>query len=127
MKSNVGRLVLMAGCGLWMSAALYSCSSSDGEQENKQAAEVPPAPTEIVSVQKGRLAASLQLPGELQAFQQVDIYAKVSSFVKKLYVDVGSEVSAGQLLVTMEAPELSAQLAGADSKLKSLEALYIAS
>ncbi len=42
-------------------------------------------------------------------------------------MDVGSEVSAGQLLVTLEAPELSSSLSGAESKLKSQEAIYIAS
>src|SRR5262249_34524443 len=120
------RPVLMAGCGLWLSAALLSCNSSNGEQENKHAATDTPS-TEIVPVQKGRLGADLRLPGELQAFQQVDLYAKENSFVKKIYVDVGSEVQAGQLRASLEAPELSAQLAAADSRLKSLEALYIAS
>lgn len=61
------------------------------------------------------------------ANQQVDLYAKVSSFVKKLYVDIGSEVKTGQLLVTMEAPELNSQLAGAQSRLGSQEAIYLAS
>lgn len=61
------------------------------------------------------------------AFQHVDIYAKVSSFVKKLYVDVGSEVKEGQLLATMEAPELESQMNGAESRLKSQEAVYQAS
>ncbi|MBS1564495.1 MAG: efflux RND transporter periplasmic adaptor subunit, partial [Bacteroidetes bacterium] len=126
MNTNLLRPLLLAGCGLWIGAVLLSCNSSDGEQENKATAEEIPG-TEVVSVQKGKLGAALQLPGELQAFQQVDLYAKVNSFVKKLYVDVGSEVKAGQLLVTLEAPEMNAQLAGAESRLKSLEALYIAS
>jgi RND family efflux transporter MFP subunit len=57
----------------------------------------------------------------------VDLYAKVSSFVKKLYVDVGSEVKEGELLATMEAPEINSQLAGAESNIKSREAIYLAS
>lgn len=61
------------------------------------------------------------------AFQQVDLYAKENSFVKKLYVDVGSEVSAGQLLATLEAPELTSRIAAATSRLKSQEAIYTAS
>jgi multidrug efflux pump subunit AcrA (membrane-fusion protein) len=47
--------------------------------------------TEVFPIQRGRLSSSLQIPGELIAFQQVDLYAKENSFVKKLYVDVGSE------------------------------------
>ena len=52
---------------------------------------------------------------------------KVNSFVKKLYVDVGSEVKEGELLATMEAPEMDSQLAGAESNIKSREAIYLAS
>src|SRR6201990_3703515 len=85
----------------------------------------PPAAT--FTLQKGRLSTTFYTPGELLAYQQVDLYAKVNSFVKKLYVDVGSEVKEGQLLATMEAPELMTQLASAQSKVKSQEAIYIAS
>ncbi|MES1214034.1 MAG: efflux RND transporter periplasmic adaptor subunit [Bacteroidota bacterium] len=105
---------------------LQGCHSSKKEEEEKKpAAEI--ASTEIFLAGKGKLSSTLKLPGELIAFQQVDIYAKVNSFVKKLNVDVGSEVNAGQLLATMEAPEINSQLAGAESRLQSMEALYIAS
>jgi len=67
------------------------------------------------------------LPGELLAYQQVDIYAKVTGFVKELKVDIGSEVTEGQLLVSLEAPEIASQLSAAESRLKSLEAVYTAS
>ena len=82
---------------------------------------------EVFSLEKGRLSSSLRIQGELLAYQQVDLYAKENSFVKKLYVDLGSEVSAGQLLVDLEAPELGSQLAGALSNVKSREAIYLAS
>ena len=73
------------------------------------------------------MAGDLKMPGELIAYQQVDLYAKENSFVKKLYVDVGSQVNTGQLLAVMEAPELMSSLSGAQSRLKSQEAIYIAS
>ena len=57
----------------------------------------------------------------------MDLYAKENSFVKKLFVDVGSEVKTGQLLVSLEAPELGSQLAGALSNIHSREAIYTAS
>ena len=111
-----------------LTATLQSCSSSNGETTgNKIAASVVTATTDVVALQKGKLSSSLQIPGELIAFQQVDLYAKENSFVKKLYVDVGSEVKAGQLLVSMDAPELNSQVTAAQSRLKSQEAIYIAS
>jgi membrane fusion protein, multidrug efflux system len=119
-KGSSGFVLLAVGL-------LQSCKSSNGETtENKIAAPVVIS-TEVLPLQKDMLSSSLQIPGELIAFQQVDLYAKENSFVQKLYVDVGSEVKAGQLLATMEAPELSSLEAAAQSRLKSQEALYIAS
>lgn len=78
-------------------------------------------------LKKEGVSSTFKIPGELIANQQVDLYAKVSSFVDRLLVDVGSEVKKGQLLATLEAPEISSQLAGAESRLKSYEAIYLAS
>ncbi|MBD1391940.1 efflux RND transporter periplasmic adaptor subunit [Mucilaginibacter glaciei] len=95
-----------------------------GPKEEKKA-EVDEAPVlEVVPLKKGVLSTSVDIPGELVAYQQVDLYAKVNSFIKKLNVDIGSQVHAGDLLATMEAPEFNSQLSGAQSRLQSQEALY---
>lgn len=109
---------------------LQSCGSSKAEEEERKNAAAEASEAHAVDafpLKKEQLASHIQIPGELIAFQQVDIYAKVSSFVKKLHVDVGSEVREGQLLATMEAPELTSQLVTSESRLKSFEALYQAS
>ncbi|MFT4152486.1 efflux RND transporter periplasmic adaptor subunit [Parafilimonas sp.] len=105
---------------------LQSCGSSLPENKFLKDSTVIAA-TEVSIVKKGRLASTVDIPGELQPFQQVDLYAKVNSYVKQLYVDVGSEVKQGQLLATMDAPEINSQLSAAQSRLKSFEAIYIAS
>lgn len=113
---------------LMITVFLQSCQSEDNAGKKKaEAKEADDPPTQVFALKKGQLSSSLQIPGQLIAYQQVDLYAKVSSFVKKLYVDVGSEVKAGELLATMEAPELNSQLAGAESNIKSREAIYLAS
>lgn len=104
---------------------VQSCGSSDAKTGARTTASQPAL--DVIALQTGQISNGLQIPGELVAFQQVDLYAKVNSFVKKLYVDVGSQVKAGQLLATMEAPEVNAQLSGAASRLKSQEAIYLAS
>ena len=116
------------GSGFLALAILAGCESKESAKE-KQSENSPEVAVskEAFSLQKGRLSSSLQIPGELIAFQQVDLYAKENSFVKKLYVDIGSEVTEGQLLVTLEAPELASQLAAAQSAIKSREAMYTAS
>jgi membrane fusion protein, multidrug efflux system len=147
MKNKRSSIVLLAGA-LLMLGVLSGCSSSDGEAKTKDSQSdsgssksIPgggkndsagggqkdsAAITPVVSLMKGRLSTTLYVPGELEAFYQVDLYAKVASFVKKLYVDIGSEVREGQLLATMEAPEIQSQLATALSREKAQEAIYIA-
>lgn len=112
--------------------SLSACHSDDKEKQDQQAEEQTQAaaetPTvELVTVAKGKLSSSISIPGELIPYQQVDLYAKVNSYVKKLLVDIGSEVHAGQLLVVLEAPEINSQLAGAQSRIKQYEAVYYAS
>jgi membrane fusion protein, multidrug efflux system len=102
---------------------LSGCESSEGKKAEDNTPAVKMAP-ETIKLKKEKLSSTLRMPGELIAFQQVDLYAKVNSFVKQLNVDVGSEVKAGQLLARMEAPEINSQLLGADSRLNSLEATY---
>jgi membrane fusion protein (multidrug efflux system) len=112
-------------------AAVFFCSCNSAETTRKEGKETEAAPAtktaQVFALRKGRLSSSLQMPGELIAFQQVDLYAKENSFVKKLYVDVGSEVTTGQLLAAMEAPELGSQLSAAQSNIHSREAVYTAS
>lgn len=123
-KSQLTSLLLLL---VAVGSFLQSCSNSDArEEEGSTASESAPA-VEAFTLERGNISSSIQIPGELIAFQQVDLYAKINSFVKKLNVDVGSEVKAGQLLVTLEAPEINAQLSGAESRLKSQEAVYLAS
>jgi len=106
---------------------LNGCTSSDGKEKGNDTGVAQSPGVEVISIEKSVLTSSVTIPGELTSFQQVDLYARQTSFVKKLYVDVGSEVKEGQLLAVMEAPEITSQLDGAESRWKSSEAIYIAS
>jgi RND family efflux transporter MFP subunit len=124
-------ILILAAFAIALSS-LSACHSDDKEKQDQQAEEQTQAaaetPTvELVTVAKGKLSSSISIPGELIPYQQVDLYAKVNSYVKKLLVDIGSEVHAGQLLVVLEAPEINSQLAGAQSRIKQYEAVYYAS
>ncbi len=124
-------ILILAAFAIALST-LSSCGSDnkdkqeqEAEEQTQQAAETPTV--ELVPVTKGKLSSTIAIPGELIPYQQVDLYAKVNSYVKKLLVDIGSEVHAGQLLVVLEAPEINSQLAGAQSRIKQYEAVYYAS
>lgn len=49
----------------------------------------------------------ISIPAELKPYEQVAIHAKISGFVKELYVDRGNRVHKGQLLAILEAPEMN--------------------
>ena len=86
------------------------------------AAETGPRTIDVVRVLEQPLDVELSLPGELTAFQAVAIYPRVTGFVKTVNVDRGSRVRAGDVLATLEAPELIAQRAEAQSKVQAAEA-----
>jgi membrane fusion protein (multidrug efflux system) len=125
--SRFSRISLSCFSLLVLAVAAESCGNSNAKEDKDKAETVAAPALDAFTLNKGSLTSSIQIPGELLAYQQVDLYAKVSSFVKKLNVDVGSEVTQGQLLAVMEAPEINSQLAGADSRIKSQEAIYLSS
>ena len=125
--NNYRHTLQLTAAALCINVVLSGCGTSTKKEETAATAvETVPA-AEAFILQKGKLSSSIQIPGELIPYQQVDLYARVNGFVKKLCADVGTEVKAGQLLAVMEAPELNSQLAGADSRLKAQEAIYTAS
>ena len=64
----------------------------------------------------------LVLPGSLQAFYNAPIYARVPGYVHGWYADIGAQVKAGQLLATIDTPELDQQLIQARADLASAKA-----
>jgi hydrophobic/amphiphilic exporter-1 (mainly G- bacteria), HAE1 family len=51
-------------------------------------------------------------------FQEVELHAKVAGFIRKINVDIGDRVRAGQVLATLEVPELNAQVSGAEAAVR---------
>jgi membrane fusion protein (multidrug efflux system) len=110
-----------------LSVALVGCNKSPANEKQQEKLSSVPADFEKVTLKRDTLETHLSIPGELVAYQQVDLYAKVTGFVKDLKVDIGSKVRTGDVLITLEAPEMMSQLTAAQSRLKSQEALYTAS
>src|SRR5208283_961363 len=67
-------------------------------------------------------ALRLILPGDIQAWFEAPIYARVNGYLKKWYFDYGARVKAGQLLAEIDAPDLDASFVAAKAKLVSATA-----
>ena len=81
---------------------LSSCSGSRDDRVQASTAVPTVGVTEVV---KKSLGQRLTLSSELVPFQEIDVYAKESGYVKKLDVDYGTHVKAGQILAVLEIPD----------------------
>jgi RND family efflux transporter MFP subunit len=100
--------------------ALLSLSSSCSNSADKSVqASGPGLTVGVTEVVKKSLGRDITLSSELVPFQEIDVYAKESGYVKSLLVDYGTYVKAGQVMAILEIPELQAQLEQDQAEIKS--------
>jgi RND family efflux transporter MFP subunit len=80
------------------------------------------ARVDVVTVGRPPATRSLTLPGETAAWYTSTIYARVNGYVEKWFVDIGDHVKKGQILATIDTPELDAELNAAKARFKASEA-----
>jgi RND family efflux transporter MFP subunit len=83
----------------------------------KGPAEQPRAAA-VVAVVRGNLASSLTVAGQFQPYQQVDLHAKVSGYIRWIKVDIGDRVRQGEVMALLEVPELQDQVEGAQAEVR---------
>ena len=76
----------------------------------------------VITPERGVAGLQTTLPGTIQAWYEAPLYARVSGYIKKWYEDYGAQVKKGQLLAEIDAPDLDAELAGAQATLKAADA-----
>jgi RND family efflux transporter MFP subunit len=103
---RIGALVAL----LTLLVCLGACSKSQAvgagggdEQESVTTVGITP-------VARKPIMRQLTVSSELVPFQEIDVYAKESGYVKDLLVDYGSRVQKGQLMAVLEIPELEMQI-----------------
>ena len=96
---------------------LSSCSHH-AVSEGLQAVPVVPA-AKVVRVD---LQNNVTLTAEFEPFYEVDVMAKEAGYIRHMLVDIGDRVQQGQLLATLEIPELQADLVKAKSDVQTASA-----
>jgi len=99
-------------------AAVVSLSSCSGDNKRVQASG-PTITVGVTTVVKKSLGRNITLSSELVPFQEIEVYAKESGYVKKLMVDYGTHVKAGQVMAILEIPELEEQLQQDQAEVKN--------
>lgn len=103
--------------------ALHACSSGKSA-DKKEPAKAVSQQYILAPVTKAGLSTTVKLPAQLAAYQEVSIFPKVNGYVKNVLVDIGSKVHKGQLLMTLEAPELQQATLQAKEKYSRAQADY---
>ncbi|GAB2549287.1 efflux RND transporter periplasmic adaptor subunit [Spirosoma aerophilum] len=72
----------------------------------------------VVPLKRSSDTTGLTLPGQIQPYRQTPLYARTQGFLRRWYVDIGAKVKQGQLLATIDAPELDQDIARAKADLQ---------
>lgn len=99
-----------------LAAALYSCSEPQKPVDMTGEQKKTDSKFEIGTVSEKAMSSYVRLPGQLKPFNEVNIFAKINSFVKTINVDRGTLVRKGQLLAVLEAPEMASQVQSARAR-----------
>lgn len=101
-------LIVLAAAAI---AATGILSRSRNHAELERWAEEHAVPhVSVVTPQREAGGAVITLPGRLRAYYHAPIHARVNGYVKRLAVDIGSAVKAGDLLAEIDTPDLDQQL-----------------
>jgi RND family efflux transporter MFP subunit len=99
-------------------AAMLSFTSACSRRDSTHTSAAAPKDAPTIAVAKATaddITNAVVLTAEFRPFQEIDVMAKVSGYLKEIKVDVGDRVEQGQLLATLEVPELRDDLAKADA------------
>src|SRR5439155_12236777 len=100
--------VMLVGAGAVLLGLLFGCNRSG--VASSPARTEPPLEVKTVRPFKGAITRNVTLPGEVKAYQQATLYAKVAGYLKTISVDKGDRVKEGDLIADIEVPEMLADL-----------------
>ena len=111
-RTEIGSVIMpMRSPSIVFRGALFAalpCLVISGCKEKQP--ESTPATASIVPVTRGDLASTLTVVGEFEPYQEVELHAKVSGYIRRINIDIGDQVKSGQVIATLEVPELNAQV-----------------
>ena len=105
-------------------AFLTIAALTGGCAKHEQPVSAAAAPTPSVAavrVTRADLTGNITLTGEFNPFQEVDVMSKVAGYIRAINVDVGDRVHPGQVLATLEVPEMENEMAHATAAHRSGE------
>ncbi|MGD1068933.1 MAG: efflux RND transporter periplasmic adaptor subunit [Bryobacteraceae bacterium] len=102
-----------------LAVGLVACGGNELKVHADGAPAAKAVEVGVTPVKSMPLSRSLTISSELVPFQEIDVYAKESGYVKQLLVDYGTRLKEGQLMAVLEIPELEQQLQQDDAAIRS--------
>ncbi len=113
-KLSVGGIVVIVAVVLLLTS---------GRGKAKAISDESTIPTvAVVRATREDLSMDIRIPAEFRPYTEVELHAKVSGYLQSINVDFGDQVKAGQLLATIEVPELQDELDNASATEQKAEA-----
>ena len=116
-------LGVMAAVAVGVIAVFWSSHHAHATADTADTAPSVPV-TAVAKVSREDLYKEVSFPAEFRPYEEVELHAKVAGYVKQMNVDFGDKVKAGQLLATLEVPELQDELHNAMATEQKAEADY---
>jgi membrane fusion protein, multidrug efflux system len=114
----ISLLALLAFAGLFFIGLIPKLNRDKKLEDASENRKNRLLPIQAVQLELSRDTFGVALPGNIRAFKETLIYARVNGYVKKWYTDIGSPVHIGQLLAEIETPELDQNLMQARANLE---------
>ncbi|MGH7980312.1 MAG: efflux RND transporter periplasmic adaptor subunit [Limisphaerales bacterium] len=112
-------VVAVAGGVLWVADRSHAESAENPASDSSAMPIVA-----VAKVARENLSKTVTIPAEFRPYEEVVLHAKVSGYVDKMNVDFGDKVKAGELLATLEVPELQDELNNAVASEEKAEVDY---
>jgi len=107
-------------------ALIVGCSQAGAEhaagQKSKGAAPEDALRVQTVSVEPRDLARRIELPGTVEGYETADLYARIGGYLAEISVDIGDQVSQGQVLARLSIPEREMDLRQKQAAIAAAEA-----
>jgi RND family efflux transporter MFP subunit len=114
------RLICRPGLAVALALAVARCGPGLVRGADEPASAVPTVAVAIVT--REDLFKELTIQAEFRPYQEIDLHAKASGYLREINVDIGDSVKAGDLIGILEVPELADDLARASAAQQRAEA-----
>lgn len=117
----LGAAVVLGIAGFWA----YSRNAHLNQTElvtNAASADSEAVSVQIKLPERSDLFRQVELPGSIEALEQVMLYAKTAGYLKWIKVDIGDRVRKGQVLAEIDVPEMAPEYQGAEAEVERAKA-----